>query len=398
MSNLDKLWSRNYEFMLFTNLVIFIGLHFLSPTLPAYMKQIGGTDLQVSLAISTYSFGALLARPFTRIVSDRVGRKFLLSVGIFILAISTVLYSFSTLMEIILVRVFQGLVWGLVATSVGSMFSEIVPETRRGEGIGYYSLSMIISMSLTPLVAILIMNKYGFNAINIMSVVLFAIGLLSVQGVAFSKNKAKKQHYSKKKLNILNEMFEKQALIPTLLSILINIPFCGLVSYIMIFGKEIGIGNIWVYFAGHSLMILITRTFIGKLFDKKGHVIIVIPGAIAMLIGLVILSYVNSVPTLIIASLFYGLGYGAVQPSLQAWAINKSPADRKIAATATFLCSVDLGFIVGSMLLSFIAKNSSYTLMYRFSAIFVIVFLLMYGYSISKDVTRRNSKDRKQYS
>ncbi len=76
------------------------------------------------------------------------------------------------------------------------------------------------------------------------------------------------------------------------------------------------------------------------------------------------------------------LGYGAVQPSLQVWAINSSPEHRKGAANGTFLSSMDLAFTFGSILLSFIAESKSYAFMYRFSALFIVILLAAYGLSL----------------
>ncbi len=70
-----------------------------------------------------------------------------------------------------------------------------------------------------------------------------------------------------------------------------------------------------------------------------------------MLVGLTLLSYATSEISLLAASLFYRLGYGAAHPSLQAWAIDRSPADRKGAANGTFLSSLDLGYAVGAVLM-----------------------------------------------
>lgn len=155
----------------------------------------------------------------------------------------------------------------------------------------------------------------------------------------------------------------------------------------MLYGKELKISSIWVYFVGYVAMILITRPFIGKIFDKKGHSAIIIPGSIFLIIGLVLLSYVNSLSTLILASLFYGLGYGAVHPSLQAWAVDRSPANRKGAANGTFLSSMDLSYTVGSILLSSIAEHQNYAYMYRFSTIFVILLLVVYSHNLIRNNT-----------
>ena len=186
-----------------------------------------------------------------------------------------------------------------------------------------------------------------------------------------------------KKIN-LKDAFEKKAALPSLLCFLLTVTLCGIMSYIMLYGKELKLTNIWIYFMGFVAMVLVTRPVIGKIFDKKGHVVLIMPGAVSLIIGLVILSYGHSIGVILLSSLFYGLGYGAVQPSLQAWAVNRSPSNRKGAANGTFLSSMDLAYTLGSIFLSFIAEKQSYGFMYRFSAIFIVLLLVIYSYNVIK--------------
>lgn len=188
----------------------------------------------------------------------------------------------------------------------------------------------------------------------------------------------------KKKFS-LADSFEKKAVLPSLLCFFLVITLCGIMSYIMLYGVELEITSIWIYFIGFILIILVTRPFVGKIFDNRGHAVIIIPGSISIIIGIILLSYANSIATLIMASLFYGLGYGAVQPSLQAWAVNRSPDNRKGAANGTFLSSMDLAYTVGSILLGSIAGYKGYAVMYRFSSIFVVLFLVIYIWHLVSD-------------
>lgn len=378
--NNTKLWSKSYILMLVSNLFIYIAFYLLVPTLPAYAKQVGGSALQASLVVSIFSISSLVCRLFTGNVADTMEKRPILLIGCAIMACCTFTYIWLPIAAIILIRIIQGVGWGMASTSVAAVVSDIVPEKQRGEGMGYYSLSMIVSMALAPVVGIMVMNNHSFSVIAVISIALIVVGIIISQGVHFPKVKNK----SKKKQLSAGELFEKKAMLPSFLCFLLSITLCGIMSYIMLYGKQINIASIWVYFIGHVSMVLITRPFIGKIFDKRGHAIVVIPGAVSMIIGLVILSYATSIPTLILSSLFYGFGYGAVHPSLQAWAVSRSPIERKGAANGTYLSSMDLGFTVGSILLSFIADSSSYAVMYRVSSIFMILFLAVYGYSLVK--------------
>lgn len=358
----------------------------LVPTLPAYIKEIGGTNFQASLVISIFSISSLSFRLITGNIVDTLGKKVIALIGVFIMFISTFTYIWVSVMGIIFIRLFQGVGWGMFSAALATAISDVVPKERRGEGMGYYSLTMIISMSLGPITAITMMNRYNFDVIAVISLISLIIGtvLLSVTSVKQTKETGEKKIIEWKKV------FERKALLPSFLCFLLTITLCGIMSYLMLFGKELKMTNIWVFFIGQVSMILLTRPFIGKIFDKKGHTLVVLPGALFIMLGLIVLSYTKSTSTLVVASILYGLGYGAVQPSLQAWAVNRSPAERKGAANGTFLSSMDLSFTIGPIVLSFIAEWKSYAMMYRSSAMFMVFFLAVYLFSLShaEDQTR----------
>lgn len=376
-----NLWTKDYIFMLLSNLFIYLAFYMLTPTLPAYAKLSGGSNLESSLVVSTFSITSLLVRLFAGSIMDKFSIKPLLAIGAVILALTTLSYNWLSIDAIIFMRILQGIGWGLASIGAAALFSNIIPENKRGEGMGYYSLSMIISMALSPVISIIIMNAYGFKNIVFISIFLVALGILSLRMVKVERLQTTSN--SIKKIN-LKDAFEKKAALPSLLCFLLTVTLCGIMSYIMIYGKELKLTNIWIYFMGFVAMVLVTRPVIGKIFDKKGHVVLIMPGAVSLIIGLVILSYGHSIGVILVSSLFYGLGYGAVQPSLQAWAVNRSPSNRKGAANGTFLSSMDLAYTLGSIFLSFIAEKQSYGFMYRFSAIFIVLLLVIYSYNVIK--------------
>lgn len=388
-SNPAKLWTKNYIFMLFSNLFIYLAFYMLTPTLPAYAKACGGSNFEASLVVSTFSITSLIVRLFIGNIMDKIEVKPLLFLGAIILGASTLSYNWLPLDAIIVVRIVQGIGWGLASTGAAAIFSNIVPKEKRGEGMGYYSLSMIISMALSPMVAIVIMNLYSFKNIVLISIALVIMGVLFLSQVKMPKRTFAKSN-SNKRFSLVDS-FEKKAALPSLLCFFLVITLCGIMSYIMLYGQELKISSIWIYFVGFIAMVLITRPLVGKIFDERGHAVIIIPGSISLIIGLAILSYSNSIIMLILSSLFYGFGYGAVQPSLQAWAVNRSPSNRQGAANGTFLSSMDLSYTLGSILLSFIAEQKSYAVMYRFSTIFIILLLIIYSYNLF--VTTSNETD-----
>lgn len=378
------LWSKNFLLVVIANLFVYQGFQMLIPTLPVYIKDIGGSDFQASLIVSLFAFSALVFRSITGNAVDKVGRKPLLILGFIVLvAFNLTFFAFSAIALLLILRLFQGIGWGMTSTSIATVMSDNVPDARRGEGTGYYALSVILATSLAPIIGIAMLNRFDFNAILLVTTAFMIIGWILMQGISIPKLQ-KGDVTAEKKGFAWKDLFEKQALLPSFLCFLLAIPFGGVMSFIVLFGEEVGIENIWIYFIGHCLMILISRPFVGKLFDKKGHASVLFPGAVSMLAGLILLSFTTTIPMLVLASLFYGLGFGAVQPSLQAWAINRSASDRKGAANGTFLSFMDLGVALGTVFLSTIASAANYAMMYRLSALCMVVFLIIYSLSFIK--------------
>ena len=171
-----NLWTKDYIFMLLSNLFIYLAFYMLTPTLPAYAKLSGGSNLESSLVVSTFSITSLLVRLFAGSIMDKFSIKPLLAIGAVILALTTLSYNWLSIDAIIFMRILQGIGWGLASIGAAALFSNIIPENKRGEGMGYYSLSMIISMALSPVISIIIMNAYGFKIIVFISIFIFKNG------------------------------------------------------------------------------------------------------------------------------------------------------------------------------------------------------------------------------
>jgi MFS family permease len=383
-SNATTLWSKNFLLLVFGNFFVYQGILMLIPTFPLYIKQIGGNDLEASLPFAVVSISALIVRSISGNAADTYGRRPLLIIGMSLLIIFNCSYFLVSGIGIILaLRFCQGIGWGMTSTVLATIMSDIVSAKRRGEGTGYFALSIILGTSFATVLGIEAMKRYNFDVILMISTVLVGLGMVLTQGISIAPSE--KVHKAKRTQGFSwNDLFEKSALLPASLCFLHSITFGGIMSFIILFGQETGIENVGIYFVGHVSMILISRPFAGKLFDQKGHSFVIIPGVLLMIVGLFILSYATSMYSLVAASLCYGLGYGAAHPSLQAWAIQRSPEERKGAANGTFLSSLDLGYAIGAVLLGLIATHTNYATMYRISILFLVVFAVIYGYHLIK--------------
>lgn len=163
-----------------------------------------------------------------------------------------------------------------------------------------------------------------------------------------------------------------------MLNCLLSITYGGLVGFIVLYGKEANLANPALFFLFNALAVLLVRPFAGRIYDNKGPKALLIPGAIFVAVGLILLSYATSMSLLFIAAFVYGIGYGSMQSSLQTWMIQVVSPTQRGMANGMFLNSLDLGIATGALLLGAIAAITSYTDMYRYSVMFMILFLLIY--------------------
>ena len=373
-----RLWTGRYVSILCSTFVAYVGFQMLVPTLTTHVKQLHGTNLSASLVFSAAAGAALVARAVFGTVMDRLGRRPVLLVGaVVLIATNLSLYVVSDVVAICALRFCQGLGWGMASTALATIVSDLVPERRMGEGIGYFALSIVLATSLAIILGIWLMNVAGFRVVLGFSTAFFAVALalcLRMGDVSFHRSDR-----TEPVPGLWSALFETRAVLPAFLCFLHSVAFSGIMTFIMLFGVESGIGNVFVYFVGHVLMILVSRPIVGRIYDSVGHSAAIIPGVVSMMIGLVLLSYAHALPLLVLASLFYGLGYGTVQPSLQAWAIHRSPSHRKGAANGTFLSSIDLGYAIGAVIMGAVASATSYAVMYRLSPVLLVLLLAVYG-------------------
>ncbi|MBE6183193.1 MAG: MFS transporter, partial [Bacillus sp. (in: Bacteria)] len=156
-------------------------------------------------------------------------------------------------------------------------------------------------------------------------------------------------------------------------------------TFLPLYTAEKHIAGIQWYFLIYALALMVTRTFAGRLYDKKGHQAIFIPGAFMIIVAMILLSWLPSTLVLFVAAFCYGLGFGSVQPALQAWAMEKTPINRKGMANATFFSFFDLGIGIGAMVFGQIGDLFGYFSIYITSACSVTLSILLYIAILLKD-------------
>ncbi len=423
-----RLWTKEFLVLTACNLLVFLNLHMILSSLPLYMREhFNAGDFYVSLCTSLMALSAIVSRLFSAKALELGKRNIILFGGLAIALLGTVGYYFSaSIIALLVMRVIFGFGFGMYSTTFPTMVSDIIPRNRMGEGMGYFGLSTTISMSMGPLIGMWIEKQYGFTPLVVLGSLFIMILFPLAYSLISGKHRAKETDHSQmqrksiastqqstiqadsqaaanpeakatsqqdssvqaaQSTNTTSEQsnmtprktssFERKLLLPSLLNFLMSVTYGGLVSFIALFGSEAHIANPGYFFLFNALAVILIRPFSGKLYDRFGPKALLVPGAILLIAGLLLLSMAHSTLGLLASALCYGLGWGALQPTMQTWMIQVVNPHQRGMANGMFLNSLDLGVALGAMILGTIASATSYTSMYRYSVIFIVLYIVI---------------------
>jgi MFS family permease len=369
----NRLWTKDFILTSLSNFFIFFSFHLLTPTLPVFVIERGGDKLEAGLAVGIFTVTALLVRPFAGHALDLIGSKKVLLFGLIVFTVSIISYNWVISVSFILIiRSIQGVGWGVASTTYATMISNQIVAERRSEGMGYFGLSINLGMACAPLLGLWMMVNYGFTAVFFIATLSILISMVLSKFIDFPP-------MTVKTTQVENSTFiEKSSIVPALLVMLMTLSHGGILSSLTLFGLEAGIANVGWFFLSSAIIMMITRSITGKIADRKGRVYILLPGGIVFSLGLLLISLSSNVVTLIVAAIFYGMGFGAIQPTLQAWTISRAHPRRRGIATATYFSAFDLGVGVGAFLAGLLSKWMEYAVIYQISIAFMLIFGLYY--------------------
>jgi len=349
------------------------------PVLPVYVAQVGGNNFQIGVLMGCFTISAILIRLFAVKITGYLGSRIFLMAGLLISALAAGGYYLTTVILLLfLIRIFHGFGFGATTTLYSALVSNIIPKSRMGEGMGYFGLGIVIATAIGPFLGAIIVLKPHYQWVFLLSSGLILISILLTKLSTAGRGNEDIAKSTVAKISV-TDFFEINAIFPSILAFFVGFSLSGVFTFIVLFGKEAGVEKgIGAFFLITSVAEFLVRIGSGKLYDRHGHFIVLVPGASACLIGLVLLAFSKNLPVFMAASIFYGSGLGMIFPVLQAWSVRHVDPGRRVAATATFFNFMDGGVAIGSIVLGLIAQATTFSSMYMYSSLAYVLFLLIY--------------------
>ncbi|MDM5226958.1 MFS transporter [Cytobacillus sp. NJ13] len=379
----QPLWTKDFLSISITSFFLFMGFYVLLTTLPLYiLDDLKGDETQVGLIISVFLIAAVISRPFTGKWIDEVGRRKILIASLIVFAVSSLLYFWADSTPALLaLRFLHGVGFGMATTATGAIVADIVPNERRGEGLGYYAMFMNLAMVIGPFAGLTIVQYASFSWIFALCTVLSFIAI--VLGV-FVKIPQKAESTVKHPKFTLSSLFEKNAVPVAISAGILAFAYSGILSFISVYAKELDLLEAAsFFFVVYAAFIIMSRPFTGRWFDAYGENKVIYPAIILFAAGLFLLSQANSTFVFLLSGAIIGLGYGTIVPSLQTVAIKQADPAKRGLATSTFFTLFDTGIGLGSYVLGILAVKTGFSSLYFMLggvALFgLLVYYLLHG-------------------
>ena len=383
----DKLVTSSYCFILAANFLLYFGFWLLIPVLPFYLSEVfSAGNSTIGIILSCYTVAALCIRPFSGYFLDSFARKPLYLMAYFIFMAMFAGYIIAgSLTLFIMFRIIQGVSFGMVTVGGNTVVIDIMPSSRRGEGLGYYGLSNNIAMAVGPMSG-LFLHDAGMSFTTIFCC---SLGSCMAGFVCASLVKTPYKPPVRREPISLDRFILLKGIPAGISLLLLSIPYGMTTNYVAMYAKQIGINaTTGFFFTFMAIGMAISRIFSGKIVDR-GKITQVISAGLYLVVFsffllsacVYLISWNNMVCTIVFFSvaLLLGVGFGIMFPAYNTLFVNLAPNSQRGTATSTYLTSWDVGIGIGMLTGGYIAEVSTFDKAYLFGACLTIVSMLYFN-------------------
>ena len=336
------------------------------PSLPLYAQSFGVPASAIGMAIAAYGLARFLSALPAGRLSDLLGRRPSLAIGGLISAVGNLWCAWATgYPEFIIARFVAGFGAGVVLTTGNIVLADISTPEVRGRTIAIYQGTFIFSVGLGPFPGGLLAEHFGLAA-----PFLFAgLGAFLATIVAwFAVQETRDMARSSAGASAVTVSFFAQ--IRTLTR---NVGYV-LVSMISLMNAVVRTGGLFaiipllatarlgssVSAIGFGMMLgsiagLFSSYPAGWLADRYGRKAVIVPVTLVSGLSMVLFCFAPSYSWFVAACIVWGVAIAAGGAAPAAYAADTAPPGMNAAAMSTFRMTGDFGYVVGPLLLGFIA-------------------------------------------
>jgi MFS family permease len=344
----------------------FLSLYYLFPTLPLYVRQLGGSTFEVGLIIGIMALASLTARPLLGIWMDRAGRRGFLLAGAAIYVLASLGYwAIRSVPGLLLWRVFHAMGLATFSTAAASLAGDLAPLGRRGTTMGLFGLAQASALTVGPGIGQAIWGALGYPGLFVAAACTAFAALVCT--FALPTGPPRGPGPSGKERGGSGGLWDVAAA-PATLQFVASVAYGTIIAFIAVVAQDRGLHGVGTFFALLAISSLAVRLAAGKAYDALGAPAVLVPAFVALSAGMALLAVAGRPTPFLLAAAVAGLGIGGVHTTLLATVVDRSVPDNRGKSVAGFTASWELGVGIGTILMGRIAETAGFAVMFLVAA------------------------------
>lgn len=383
----SKIWNAQYINLLAIEVIFQFATYMLNPVVAGYVVTFGASLAVGGFIAGLVALSALAARPLTGLLADWLSKSSLLILAAGMFAAAAFGCAMASNEWVVgLFRVVQGIAFAMRSAVVVSLVSVVVDREYIGRAVGWIGAAQMVACALAPSVSTLIGS---YRESFYLAGALYSVGLLLAvvfrisQGMSHNSNLAigKGGYGERRRRGKIHGFLYKPSISFSVMAALAGVPHAINVSLIFSVGEARGLSGISIYFAAYAVAALLVRPIAGRVSDLKGYRAVMMPALLIDLLGSAVLVHMNSIPMVILAGLFVGVGQGASYSTLQAESVRRVPLRWLGRASNTFYIGPDINMGITPFIAGLVMAVWGVTPMYEICLTVIVASIAYFAIS-----------------
>jgi predicted MFS family arabinose efflux permease len=351
----ERLFSARFALMFGFSFTVFLSAFQLLPTAPFRILALGGTVSEAGLFLALLTYSSAVSAPFMGGVADRLGKRRILLVCSLAIAGFSGLYAAIPTYQVMLALVpVHGLFWAGLLSASGAYITEIIPPSRRAEGLSYWGFASIIAVAIAPSFGLWVFETGGWRTLCLEAMALNLIMATIAWRLPPDQSRGGRLPAR------LHHMVEWRVLVLGVTLFLYAFSYGGITSFTALYAQQLGITPKAIYFTAFAIAIIITRPFIARYADQVGHERVVLPCLAIVAAGVGLLAVAESRTGFVVSAIVFGTGFGSAYPIFVAHLMKRVAQDRRGATFGALIGAFDIGVGTGSMAIGWLGEHYGY--------------------------------------
>ena len=350
-------YGKNFWLLSLSMFFFMTSFNLILPELNSFITDLGGADKK-GLIITLFTVSAALSRPFSGKLTDTIGRKKVIYLGIIFSMLISWIYPFSfSVLFFLTLRFLHGFSAGFTPTGSTALLTDIIPAEKRGQAMGIWGTFISLGFGVGQFSGSWIGNHFGMDAL------FFIAGLTSVlSGLFLFRVEETLEHperFDGSQLKVKWIDVVEPSVIPAAIVMVLTASCSGIIFVLTPdMSGFVGIENKGFFFGFYVVSTIFVRLFTSSLSDRIGRRETMLIGVCILFISMLLLARVDSYNSFVISAIVFGLATGVSSPTLFAWTADLSHIKRRGVGAGTIFIALEIGIMIGSSSTIFTYDNT----------------------------------------